>query len=127
MTAWRTLTEHLKTSQTTDKIVLTDRLRTAPAERPLDASLTASPNCAASCGSAASWRRPSSEWAEYRAGTRTWANISWPLDSYRATSGTRAVACQTELQIVAGEHGLRRRSRPCRFLARLRLTYELTR
>ena len=42
------------------------------------------------------------EWAEYRASTRTWANVSWPLDSYRATSGTRTVACQTELQLVAG-------------------------
>jgi hypothetical protein len=96
-----TLTDQLKTSQTTDKIALTDRLRTAPVSGSWSSSLSAS-----QLRGVVRFRRlmaPSvSEWAEYRAGTRTWANVSWPLDSYRATSGTRTVACQTELQLVAG-------------------------
>ena len=30
----------------------------------------------------------------------SWQDLNWPLDSYRSTSGTRAVACQTELQMA---------------------------
>jgi hypothetical protein len=46
---------------------------------------------------------PSEEqWAQYRANTRNWQNLDWPLDSYRTTSGTCAVACHIELQIAPG-------------------------
>jgi hypothetical protein len=99
--AWRTLTDQLKTSQTSSKIVLTDRLRTAPITGDYSDSLTPS-----DLRGVVRFRRlmaPSEqEWAQYRAGTRTWQNIAWPLDSYRSTSGTRAVACQVELQIAPG-------------------------
>jgi hypothetical protein len=43
-----------------------------------------------------------SDWSQYKAGNKTWQNLPWPLDSYRSTSGTRVVACQTELQIAPG-------------------------
>ncbi|HMC11003.1 MAG TPA: prepilin-type N-terminal cleavage/methylation domain-containing protein [Pirellulaceae bacterium] len=101
MSAWRTLTDRLKTSSTTTKIQLTDRMRTAPLTGNYTDSLTP-----ADLRGAVRFRRlmaPSdTEWGQYRAGTRTWQNIAWPLDSYRSTSGTRAVACQTELQIAPG-------------------------
>jgi hypothetical protein len=42
------------------------------------------------------------EWSQYKAGTRTWQLLSWPLDSYRTQSGTRVVVCQTEMQISPG-------------------------
>ena len=101
MSAWRTLTDRLKSSSTTTKIQLTDRMRTAPLTGNYTDSLTP-----ADLRGAVRFRRlmaPSdTEWGQYRAGTRTWQNIAWPLDSYRSTSGTRAVACQTELQIAPG-------------------------
>jgi prepilin-type N-terminal cleavage/methylation domain-containing protein len=99
--SWRTLVESLKTSQTTDKIVLTEHLRTAPLSGQWNSSLTAS-----QLRGVVRFHRliapTEQQWAEYKAGTRAWNALSWPLDSYRTTSGTRAVACQTELQIVAG-------------------------
>jgi hypothetical protein len=98
---WRTLVDRLKNSTTTTKITLTDRLRTSPASGSYSDSLTAS----ALRGNVRFHRlmAPSdAEWAQYRAGTRTWQNIDWPLDSYRATSGTRTVVCQTELQLAPG-------------------------
>ena len=45
------------------------------------------------------------EWTQYRANLRTWQSLSWPLDSYRSTSGTRAVACQTEIADRPRQHG----------------------
>jgi len=101
LSAWRALTDSLKTSNSTTKIMLTDRMRTAPLTGAYRDSLSP-----ADLRGAVRFRRvmaPSeTEWSQYRAGTRTWQNITWPLDSFRTTSGTRAVACQTELQIAPG-------------------------
>ena len=99
--AWRTLVDQLKTSQTADKIALTNRLRTAPLSGNWNANLSA-----AQLRGVVRFRcliTPSvSEWTQYRAGTRTWQNITWPLNSVRSTSGTRTVVAQTELQLVGG-------------------------
>jgi len=101
MSAWRTLTDRLKTSTSITKVTLTDRLRTSP----LTGNYTDSLGPSDLRGNIR-FRRlmaPSdTEWSQYRAGTRTWQNISWPLDSYRSTSGTRAVVCQSEIQLVPG-------------------------
>lgn len=101
---WRTLTDSLKTSASTSKIVLTDRLRTAPLSGSWTSSLAAS-----SLRGVVRFRRlmaPSEvEWSQYRASTKAWQDLSWPLDSYRAGSGTRTVVCQTELQLVSGTMG----------------------
>lgn len=98
---WINLVNQLKTSQSVTKVILTDRLRTAPITGDYNDSLTPS-----DLRGNVRFRRlmePSDqEWAQFRAGTRTWNNLSWPLDSYRSTSGTRAVACQIELQIAPG-------------------------
>lgn len=45
------------------------------------------------------------QWSEYRAGTRTWGNIDWPLDIYGTTQGTRRVSCLTELQLRGSADG----------------------
>ena len=99
--AWRTLVEQMKTSQSTEKIVLTDRLRTTPVTGTWNDSLTAG-----QLRGVIRFRRrmapTTQEWSEYRAGDRNWNEIAWPLDSYRSSSGTRMVACQTELQLVTG-------------------------
>lgn len=101
VSAWRSLANGLRTSQATNRVILTDRLRTAPITGEYNDSLT--PNDLRGCVRFRQLLAPSEqEWTEYRAGTRTWQNLSWPLDSYRSTSGTRAVACQIELQIAPG-------------------------
>jgi hypothetical protein len=101
LAAWRTLTDSFKTNQTSTKVKVTDRLRTAPITGDYSDSLSP-----ADLRGAVRFRRlmaPSEqEWTQYRAGSKSWQNLSWPLDSYRATSGTRAVACQVELQIAPG-------------------------
>ena len=46
-----------------------------------------------------------SQWSEYKAGTRTWVNIDWPLDQYYTNAGTRRVSCLTELHMLADDAG----------------------
>ncbi|HZN35079.1 MAG TPA: hypothetical protein VFB80_14720 [Pirellulaceae bacterium] len=125
VTAWRTLVESLKTSDTTEKIVLTDRLRTAPLSGEWTSNLTA-----AQLRGVVRFHRlvaPSEQqWAEYKAGTRAWNALAWPLDSYRTTSGTRAIACQTELQVVAG-HMASAASTAVPFFGSAMRTHELAR
>ncbi len=43
------------------------------------------------------------QWTEYKASTRTWANIDWPLDQYGTNTGNRRVSCLTELQMMADD------------------------
>ncbi len=98
---WRTLTDQLKTSGTTSKIALTTRLRTTPINGTYNTGLAA--NQLRGVVRFRSLVAPSeSEWSQYRAGTRNWQDLSWPLDSFRNTSGTRRIVCQTELQLVSG-------------------------
>jgi hypothetical protein len=98
---WRALADAIRTSQMAERIVLTDRLRTAPVSGDWNESLTAG-----QLRGVVRFRRvmsPTEEaWAEYRAATRPWSDLNWPLDSYRSTSGTRAVVCQTEVQMAVG-------------------------
>jgi Tfp pilus assembly protein PilW len=98
---WTTLTDNLRASTTATKLVLTDRLRKAPLSGAYSDSLAAN-----QLRGVARFRRivaPSeTEWSQYKASTRTWPNITWPLDSYRLTSGTRTVVIHTELQLVPG-------------------------
>jgi prepilin-type N-terminal cleavage/methylation domain-containing protein len=101
MGSWRTLTDQLKTSTSTTKVVLTTRLRTAPLDGDYSDSLSPS-----DLRGTVRFRRlmapTDQDWAAYRAGTKSWPDLNWPLDSFRSTSGTRAVARQTELQIAPG-------------------------
>lgn len=43
------------------------------------------------------------QWAEYKGGTRPWANLDWPLDQYGTDTGSRRVSCLTELQMLADD------------------------
>jgi hypothetical protein len=45
------------------------------------------------------------QWSEYKAGTRTWTNLDWPLDQYGTNFGNRRVSCLTELQMLAEDTG----------------------
>ena len=44
------------------------------------------------------------QWTEYKANTRTWANIDWPLDQYGTSIGSRRVSCLTEIQMLADDN-----------------------
>jgi hypothetical protein len=99
--AWRTLIDTLKTSPLTSKVLLTDRLRTAPLSGDYNDSLTPA-DLRGNVRFRLLMAPSDQEWAEYRAGKRTWPDLNWPLDSFRSTSGTRAVACQVELQVAPG-------------------------
>lgn len=97
--AWRTLTESLRSSLKASRIVLTDRLRTAPLAGDWNQSLTA-----ADLRGLVRFQRllaPTEQaFSQYRLRLRSWEDLDWPLDRYRATSGTRCVVCQTELQVT---------------------------
>ena len=45
------------------------------------------------------------QWTEYKASTRTWANIDWPLDKYGTGTGNRRVSCLSEIQMLADDTG----------------------
>jgi prepilin-type N-terminal cleavage/methylation domain-containing protein len=104
MSGWQSLVDSLRTSLTNDRIVLTNQLRTAPLSGTWSNSLTST-----QLRGVVRFRRvlaPTEQsWTDYRAGTRAWQDLDWPLDGYRAISGTRVVVCQTELQIVMGNMG----------------------
>lgn len=102
LAAWRTLTDRLKTSSTVTKVVLTNRLRTAPLVGAWNGSLTA-PALRGVVWFHRLITPSDAEWTQYRAGTMNWQNLAWPLDRYGATTGTRAVVCQTELQLAPGD------------------------
>jgi hypothetical protein len=125
LTAWRTLTDGIKSSQTSQKVTLTDRLRTAPLSGQWSPALTSS-----ELRGVVRFRRvmtpTDQQWAQYKSALRTWNAIDWPLDSFRTTSGTRAVACQTELQIVSGDMASAAATAVPFFGSTLR-TYELAR
>jgi hypothetical protein len=111
---WSSLTDRLKSSANVTKTVLTDRLRTTPLTGSY--SDTLSPSDLRGCVRFRRLMAPSDlEWSQFQAGTKTWQDwktMAWPLDSYGQSysssdgksgfSGTRAVACQTELQIAPG-------------------------
>jgi hypothetical protein len=125
LAGWRTLTDRLKSSQTTNKVMLTDRLRTAPITGDYSDSLL--PADLRGAVRFRRWMAPTDqEWSQYRAGSKTWQNLAWPLDSYRSTSGTRAVACQTELQMAPGSMATAAAT-AIPFYGSASITYELAR
>ena len=123
--AWQSLVDSFRTGLTNDRIVLTNQLRTAPLSGAWSNSLTAT-----QLRGVVRFRRvlaPTEQaWTDYRGGTRAWQDLDWPLDGYRATSGTRVVVCQTELQIVAGNMAAAG-STALPFFGSASLSYELPR
>jgi prepilin-type N-terminal cleavage/methylation domain-containing protein len=122
---WRSLTDRLKSSQSTTKVVLTDRMRVAPLMGDYSDSL--SPSDLRACIRFRCLIAPTvQDWTQYRAGTKNWQDLAWPLDSYRSTSGTRAVSCQTELQIAPGSMAIAAAT-ALPFYGSAFITYELPR
>lgn len=115
--AWASLVDGLKSAGSTEVVELSDRLRTAQ---------TSAGNDPRGCVRFLVLMSPSAaEWAAYRAGTGTWHDLHWPLDSYSSRSGLRRVVCQAELQIVPGDSPAQSAALP--FFGSATLNYELAR
>ncbi len=95
VSSWFTLIDQFRsTANDATRTELTNLLRTGQATR----------NGATTMRGAARFRvtmTPSeTDWAAYRAGTKTWTSLNWPLDFSGADFGSRRITCATELQLV---------------------------
>lgn len=96
-TTWRTTLANVKKSSTTQKVVLTNLLRTAQptgqtaARGAVRFEAVANPTAA--------------QIASYRAGSTTWKNLPWPTVLYSNTHGLRQLRVRTELQMVSDGNG----------------------
>ncbi len=85
----------IKAAPTSQKVLLTPRLRVV--------RVTSDPSSARGCVRFVRRLRPSAaEWASYKAGTLTWANLSWPQTIYGSTTGLRQAWVRSEIQLVPG-------------------------
>lgn len=118
-TAWRNLVETLRTSLSVERTELTDRLRTASVQAGMSTNVRGCIRFNLLMG-------PSlEEWADYRADSLEWDELSWPLDLYSSRRGMRRVVCQYELQLQPGDSEAAQPAIP--FFGSAFLSYELTR
>ncbi|MGV3607676.1 MAG: PulJ/GspJ family protein [Planctomycetaceae bacterium] len=93
VTSWSTLANNFRTGNGPVRTVLTNMLRSNPV----------SANSSTTKGAIrfrVMMQPDATEWAAYRAGTLAWSNLDWPQDLRGSTTGTRIVACQTEMQLL---------------------------
>ncbi len=114
---WAALVSAMKANESTVKVELTDRVRTAALSGSGTGDLRG-------CVRFDVLLSPSaSDWSQYRGGTLAWKNMQWPLDYYSTQTGMRRVVCQTELQILPGDSTDGQTAAP--FFGSATLTYEL--
>ena len=105
-TALNSVVDAMLASNSSTKTVITDRLDVATTGNGTVARLS---NLLADSAARGMLRfriimsPTATQWGEYKASTRTWANIDWPLDQYGSDTGTRRVSCLTELQMLADD------------------------
>lgn len=93
VTSWSTLANNFRTGNGPVRTVLTNMLRSNPV----------SANSSTIKGAIrfrVMMQPDATDWAAYRAGTLSWSNLDWPQDLRGSTTGTRIVACQTEMQLL---------------------------
>ena len=99
ISSWTTLLNNLK-ANASSRVELTNRLRTASPTT----SGTPAPNSQRGAVRFNVLMAPSeSQWAQYRAGSRDWDEIDWPLDMYSTRTGVRTIVCQCEVQLRTGD------------------------
>jgi len=95
---WRTELNAIKSSDASEKVMLTDLLRTAAATDGGADSLSAK--------GAVRFNvvvRPSaSQWADLKAGPLAWDNIPWAQSIHGSQTGLRQAWCRIELQLMPG-------------------------
>jgi Tfp pilus assembly protein PilW len=116
--AWATLVDSLRSSTDSAKTEISDRLRTSPVT-------TGSTDLRGAVRFQVLLAPSAEYWAEYRASTRAWKDLNWPLDYVSTQTGLRRVVCQTELQILADGEDAAQTSVP--YFGSAALNYELAR
>ena len=91
--AWASELATLRTSNATNKTLLTDLLRTA--------SATSGGNgLRAALRFEVELRPTAAEWTNFRAGTLAWENLTWVQDLYGSQTGLRQTWVRAELQLL---------------------------
>jgi prepilin-type N-terminal cleavage/methylation domain-containing protein len=93
LSTWRTEIASLKASASSTKTELTNLVR-AP-----NLQASGSPRLAAAIRFDQQSRPDDTQWAEYKAGTRTWENLDWVQSIYGTKTGLRQSWCRIELQL----------------------------
>ena len=88
----RAVIESVKTSPTSQKVVLTDLLR-AP-------EVTSAAGRRGAIHMVSGMLPMDSELSQYDAGTVAWSDLSWPQDAYGSQTGTRQYWLRVELQLM---------------------------
>lgn len=91
--SWATNINAILSADTSKKIMLTDRLRVA-------SHGTASTDERAAIRFEMRYRPTLAEWSAFKAGTKPWADLSWPQNLYGSTAGVRQSWCAIELQVM---------------------------
>ncbi|MEX2175598.1 MAG: hypothetical protein WD872_14640 [Pirellulaceae bacterium] len=112
---WQALVDGLKLSTSSDKVELSDRLRTASVSDGAGGTLRG-------CVRFHLLIAPSL--AEWDDNGLTWNQLSWPLDFYSTQTGMRRVVCQYELQLLPGDSDASQTALP--FFGSAALTYNLS-
>jgi len=100
--ALKTQIDGLVQNTNSKKTVLTNLVRTAAATTSVTGNTTTSQ---AAVRFVLTVTPSTTAYTNYKAGSLTWANMSWPLYHYGETTGTRQVWVRTELQLNAGPDG----------------------
>ncbi len=95
--AWQTLVESLKTSSTSKKVVLTNRLRTATVDEIGENDARYRRGCVRF---EQQMNPTAANWASYQAGTRAWEDLDWTQTIYGPDSGLRQSRVRVELQMT---------------------------
>jgi prepilin-type N-terminal cleavage/methylation domain-containing protein len=123
--SWRTLVAAVRSSQTAERIVLSDQVRTGVVTTP-----TGGNPATASRGAlrfVQLMAPDDSEWNDYLNNNLDWDELSWPLDAYGTQAGMRRVTIQTEVQLAAGTEAETANSQPVPFFGSAAVMYRLDR
>lgn len=99
--AWQTLLTSMRSDNSSQKLVITDRLRTASTTVTAAGTAPSTTNLRGVVRFRVAVTPSLADFAAYRAGTVTLANVPWPLDLYGQKAALRSVACFAELQITS--------------------------
>ena len=120
---WFTLIDDFLTSNSASRVELTNLVRTAEVRANALPSSTSAER--ATVRFHVLMTPNETEWTQFRAGTRTWNNVTWPLDFRGANVGVRRVVCQMELQLLPQRDGAVDDTLP--FFGSFTYTYSLNR
>jgi type II secretory pathway pseudopilin PulG len=94
--SWKAEVAAIRNSPSTQKVVLTDLLRTCTLPE------TSPPQVRGAVRFESRLRPSESEWGEYKAGTIEWKNLSWVQYIYGNRAGLRQAWMRMEMQIAVG-------------------------